>query len=202
MRAMICRRRERSSMPTKRAGRVVATGSARTFAYLSAGRRIAVRSAATTRRAGDHFVMKPRYGRAPRAILSPDRCSVTATRPSSHVCPARPKNRRAAPTGFTKSNTMDFAYWLGGRRIESGYSPAMAPILPPIFPRSPPRSKASAFVHACSTARPSWSTSAASRSSTLSVIGSANMTPCYVPSICSSSTAPTCAATHLRSHER
>ena len=70
------------------------------------------------------------------------------------------------------------------------------------FPRSPRRWKSYRYALVCSTARPSWSTSAASRSSTLSVIGSATMTPCYVPSICSSSTAPTCAATHLRSHER
>ena len=118
--------------------------------------------------------------------------------------PARPKNRRAAPTGSHENQTRWISHTgLAGGGSESGLLTRHGTEFYRPFSqdhrrgRKPRRSfmRARRRGHRGRRVRqwPLGLRRSPASGSTRS------MTPCYVPSICSSSTAPTCAATHLRS---
>ena len=99
------------------------------------------------------------------------------------ACLDRPNSRQKGRAGFTRSSTTASASLRGGTPKACGCSPAMATISRRASRRSSTRSRACRCDRASWTVRPSSSTNAASRYSTLSVIGFATTPPCSVPSI-------------------
>jgi hypothetical protein len=91
--------------------------------------------------------------------------------PSYPACPDLPNSRQKGQAGFTRSSTTASASLPGGAPKACGCSPAMATISWRAFRRLSTRSRVCRGDHVSWTVRPSWSTNAASRYSTLSGIG-------------------------------
>jgi hypothetical protein len=102
------------------------------------------------------------------------------------VAPCLPQVRRTAPpaqAGFTKSSTTASALWRAATARACGCTRATATISPTGSRKLPRRSRAYLCSRASSMAKPSWSMSAASRSSTSCATGAMTTLPYSARSI-------------------